>query len=476
MHRAFQLLVSIIAFAATLAISEPLLDPLPEPIERGSQETKLRVIADGMVSPVHATHAPGDRNRIFVADQQGIAYAIDLATGTKTVFLDIVERTLTTGGYDEKGLLGLAFHPRFWINGLFYTYTSETPEGDADFPWDSPFTFGLHQSVINEWRVDNPLNPAALPDANSPREIMRIDQPTGFHNGGALVFDRRGNLLIALGNGGPLETGQDNSSVLGSILRIIPNANYAPYGNHYPSSNGQYLIPESNPFNSDAEAHDEIYAHGFRHPYRISVDRRTNEIYAGDVGNNDIEEVDLVTAGENYGFPIKEGSFCFTGSGGPPDGSPGVEDPSTCTEAAAGLTDPLAEYDHDEGVAVIGGYVYRGRAMRWRLGGTYIFGDFNGRLFYLDGETIRELGLSGQDSLGGALLGMGEDTRGELYLLVNDTGRAFGTSGRLIKLDPLQSDLDERQRRLEMWREWWRNLRWWQWRDWHSSWNDPAGR
>jgi glucose/arabinose dehydrogenase len=430
----------------TLASAEPLLDPIPEPIEFGSQEIKLTVIADGMVAPLHATFAPGDTSRVFVAEQLGTVLAIDLATGIKTVFLDVSDRVVVRpGSYDERGLLGLVFHPDYQTNGLLYTYTSEAVDGDADFPWEIGFSFEPHQSVINEWRVDNPLNPAEVVVPGSRREIMRIDEPTAFHNGGALVFDMQGYMLIALGNGGPLTTGQDNSIILGSILRIVPNAAYAPIGNHQISGNGQYLVPETNPFVSDLDAIDEIFAHGFRNPFRITVDRDTNDIYAGDVGNNDIEEVDLVTAGNNYGFPIKEGSFCFVGAGGPPDGSPGVEDPSTCADISVGLIDPLAEYDHDEGVAVIGGYVYRGTAIKKRLGGIYIFGDFNGRLFYLDGTTIRELSLLEQESLGGALLGMGEDMNGELYLLVNDTGRSSGTSGRLIRIDPLASDIEENQ-------------------------------
>ncbi|MBS95064.1 MAG: hypothetical protein CL799_11535 [Chromatiales bacterium] len=419
------------------AVAEPLLDPIPATIEYGDKQIKLTNIADGMVAPLHATAPPGDTGRLFVADQVGIIHAIDLASGVRTEFLDISARTLVNiGGYDERGLLGLAFHPDYATNGYFYTYTSEETDGDADFPWEGGFTFGPHQSVITEWRVDNPLNPAELPDPAYERDIMRIDQPTGFHNAGALTFDLKGFMLIALGNGGPLNSGQDNTSVLGSILRIVPNANYAPYGSHLPSANGQYLVPDTNPFLLDAGAIDEIFAHGFRNPFRVTVDRAFGDIYAGDVGNNDIEEVDLVVAGNNYGFAIKEGSFCFVGQGGQPDGSPGVEDPSECVAESAGLTDPLAEYDHDEGIAVIGGYMYRGKGNA-DLRNMYVFGDYNGRLFYLDGLTIRELRLFSPDTIGGLLLGMGEDASGELYALVNNTGRTGGSSGRVLRIDAL---------------------------------------
>jgi glucose/arabinose dehydrogenase len=434
-----RILIGVSGLLVCAAHAEPLEDPIPESIEFGNREISIETVADGMVSPLHATYAPGDAERIFVADQLGIVYAIELATGNKSIFLDISARTLTlAGSYDERGLLGLAFHPDYQTNGLFYTYTSEESAGVADFPWEGG-AFGLHQSVINEWRVDNPTNPEETPDAANPREVMRIDQPTRFHNGGALAFDPDGFMIVSLGNGGPLATGQDNTTILGSILRIVPNAAYAPPGNHMPSTNGAYLIPEDNPFIADANALDEIFAQGFRNPFRSTVDRATGDIYAGDVGNNDIEEVNLVTAGANYGFPILEGSFCFVGTGGPPTGEPGVTDPSECVDEAAGLTGPLAEYDHDEGVAIIGGYVYRGSVGSFN--GVYMFGDFIGRLFYLDGSTIRELQLTEDQSLDGLLLGMGEDLNGELYLLVNDTGRSSGTSGRLVRMDPVDKTL-----------------------------------
>ena len=431
------LLLPIIGLQVSGTLADPLLDPIPEPIEIGELGIHLTEISDGMVAPLHATAAPGDAGRIFVVDQVGVAYAIDLASGGKTVFLDVSDRVLVNlGAYDERGFLGMAFHPDYQTNGLFYTYTSEATDGPADFPWTG-FGFEPHQSVIAEWRVDNPTDPEELAIVGSRREVVRIDQPTSFHNGGALTFDLQGFLLIALGNGGPLATGQDNTNVLGSILRIVPNPDYAPAGDHPLSANGQYRIPETNPFVTDSDALDEIFAHGFRNPYRISVDRGNGDIYAGDVGNNDIEEVDFVTAGGNYGFPIKEGSFCFVGSGGQPDGSPGVTDPSECVAESVGMIDPLAEYDHDEGVAVIGGYVYRGPANN-DLDGRYLFADFNGRLFYLDGSTIREFEVLGETSVGGALLGMGEDASGNLYLVANDTGRTSGTSGRLLRIDPLE--------------------------------------
>jgi glucose/arabinose dehydrogenase len=462
MSRTLRLRLTVAAIIVCLPLNlyggDPLPDPIPESIEYGKLELRLTEIADGMVSPLHGTFAPGFRNKLFVADQVGIVYAINLTSGEKTVFLDIRDRiAINLGRYDERGLLGLAFHPWFLWNGLFYTYSSEATDGTADFPWTGG-GFGGHQSVINEWRVNNPLNSGEVADITSRREVVRIDQPSSFHNGGSLAFDRHGLLYIALGNGGPLDTGQDNSNLLGSILRIIPNRDFAPQGNHSLSANGQYLIPESNPFTTDPDSLDEIFASGFRNPYSISTDRRTGEVYAGDVGNNDIEEINLVTAGSNYGFPIKEGNFCFVGSGGQPDGSRGVTDPADCVAESVGFADSIAEYDHDEGVAVIGGYVYRGKKSNRCLRSLYVFGDFNGRIFYLDKKIIREFRLRGQDSLGSALLGMGEDARGELYLLTNSSGVTAGTTGKLIRID--QSTYRGWKRTLRDPNAWSRKNRW----------------
>ncbi|MEC9375987.1 MAG: PQQ-dependent sugar dehydrogenase [Pseudomonadota bacterium] len=417
--------------------SEPLTDPIPRTIEFGGIKVKLNEVAGGMVSPVHGTYARGFPNQLYVVDQIGIVYQINLDSGEKTVFLDIQDRIATNiGGYDERGLLGIAFHPQYRLNGLFYTYSSEEVDGEADFPYDVNGSFGGHQSVINEWHVNNPLNTTEVTDPSSRREVMRIDQPSRFHNGGTMAFNKRGYLYIALGNGGPLDTPQDNSNIHGSVLRIVPNRNYAPVGNHALSENGEYLIPAGNPFVTDPESLDEIFAHGFRNVWGISVDRRSNKVYAGEVGNNDIEEVNQIKRGRNYGFPIKEGDFCFVGTGGRPTGQPGVTDPSNCPDELLGLSGSLAEYDHDEGVAVIGGYVYRGTKKQNRcLRGLYFFGDYNGRLFYLDKKTIREASINGQDSLGSPLLGMAEDARGELYLLVNNFGITLGNTGRVIRIE-----------------------------------------
>jgi glucose/arabinose dehydrogenase len=178
----------------------------------------------------------------------------------------------------------------------------------------------------------------------------------------------------------------------------------------------------------------EIWAYGFRYPFRFSFDTATGAMLVGDVGQNDIEEINVVTAGGNYGWRVKEGTFLFDPNGAQPGF---VTEPSP--GEPAGLIDPVAEYDHDEGVAVVGGFVYRGNALRW-LRGRYVFGEFSGpdetgRLLFMNASgRIREFPLRGQDSLGFNVDGFGQDADGELYVRGNTTGTPFGTTGVVLRL------------------------------------------
>jgi glucose/arabinose dehydrogenase/plastocyanin len=446
--------------------SSELTDPIPEAIQAGKMTVKLAPLASGLTAPIHGTFAPGDKTRLFVVDQVGSLWAIDLATGQKSVFGDFSHLLIPLGisgpgSYDERGLLGLAFHPQYSSNGLVYTYTSEPLNAPADFTTQPEGTPANHQSVIREWKVPAPSDPASVIDPNSSRVLLRIDEPQFNHNGGSLAFGKDEYLYIATGDGGaaddqgvghsPEGNGQDRSNVLGKILRIDPAKTS--------SANGQYGIPKQNPFAKGKKASpggqkacsdgacDEIYAFGFRNPYRFSFDRVKNALYVADVGQNDIEEVDIVKAGGNYGWPIKEGHFCFN-SNGQERGF--VTDAKSC--GSKKLIDPIAEYDHDEGRAIIGGFVYRGSAIQ-SLRGHYVFGDYaqtfnnDGRLFYLLGKNLgqqgrfrkskpAELQLDGQKSLGLSLLGLGEDANGELYILANSTGVPGGSTGIVLKMAP----------------------------------------
>lgn len=437
----FRLFTAVIGI--TLCTSTALALPLTDAIVQGDIRIQLEPVATGLTAPNWGTAAPGQDGQLMVSDQNGILWKINLATGDKTVFLDTSGRLVPLGiagpgTFDERGLLGIAFHPSYRTNGLLYTYTSEPVNGDADFSTMPPATTANHQSAITEWQVPNPTNPTSVVDPTSARELLRIDQPQFNHNGGALNFGPDGNLYISIGDGGGRDdegvghgvtgNGQDGSNVLGAILRIDP------LGNN--SSNGQYGIPGDNPFVSDPTAVDEIFAFGFRNPFRFSFDTGTGDLYAGDVGQDDIEEVDIVISGGNYGWNLKEGSFCFDPNGA----GPGFAFP--CAVEPPGLIDPIAEYDtadslasNEEGRAVIGGFVYRGSDID-ALIGKYVFGDFSrftdtgvnndGRLFFLDTMDIFEFQLFGQDALGLALLGFGQDANGELYVLANETGVPFG--------------------------------------------------
>lgn len=428
--------------------TDPLEDPIPEPIEPGprSREIRLETVATGLTAPNWGTAAPGDsglRGHLVVTDQDGILWAVDLASGEKSVLLDVSDRLVSLGvagpgTFDERGLLGVAFHPAFADNGLLYTYTSEPVDGAADFSTMPPGEDPNHQSVISEWQIPEPGDAGSVVDPDSRREVLRIDEPQFNHDAGCLVFGPDEKLYVALGDGGaaddqgvghvPGGNGQDPSNILGTILRVDPDGNNA--------ANGEYGVPSDNPFVGRSGFLDEIFAYGFRNPFRFSFDDRTGEMYVADVGQNDIEEIDLGVAGGNYGWRIKEGSFCFDANGD----DPGFVFECGTGDASNDLIDPIAEYDHDEGIAVVGGFVYRGEQIP-PLRGRYVFGDFfhpasvSGRLFYLGKDNqIRELPLADRETLGFSLLGFGEDADGELYVLASETGTPFGDTGVVLRV------------------------------------------
>lgn len=180
---------------------------LADPIKPGGAPIKLEIVAEGLTAPNWGTVAPGDDNRLFVSDQDGTLWAIDMATGDKSVFLDVSGRLVALGiagpgTFDERGLLGVAFHPDYASNGRLYTYTSEPVDGSADFSTIPPGTDANHQSVITEWQVPDPMNPASVVDPTSARELLRIDEPQFNHNAGAVNFGPDGMLYISLGDGG----------------------------------------------------------------------------------------------------------------------------------------------------------------------------------------------------------------------------------------------------------------------------------
>ena len=436
--------VDDLSFTADVGTPPPVFDannPIPAEISTGSVKIVLTDIVSGLTSPVFGTAAPGDAERLFIVDQDGQVVVIELATNAMMTFLDVASLLVPLGAFgpesfDERGLLGLAFHPDYASNGRLYTYTSEPVGGVADYSTIPMDEVPNHQSVVREFVTPDPSDPASMPDANTSRVLLRLDEPQFNHNAGALAFGSDDYLYIAVGDGGNADdegvghgqagNGQDTSNPFGAILRIDP------LGNN--SANSQYSIPPLNPFAGQVGQAEEIFAYGFRNPFRMSFDMQTGDLYVADVGQNAIEEIDVVTLGNNYGWNLKEGSFFFMGNGANNDGSVTDVDPGV----PGGLIDPLAEYDHDEGIAIIGGFVYRGSAVP-ELDGRYLFGDFGSfgadaaPLYYLDaGNTIREFDAG---PLPAAILGFAQDANGEIYVLTNTTGTPFGTTGRVQRID-----------------------------------------
>jgi len=436
-------------------------DPIPGLIAPSTTQVQLTPLMTGLVSPVGGAVAPGIVNRIFVLDQTGKIWSLFVSgpnAGKSSLFLDVSGRLVPLGlfatNYDERGLLGLAFHPGYATNGLFYTFTSEpaaghTPDFTTRKAARSPLKTGEveEQSVITEWHVV-----AGKVDPASARELLRIGKPQFNHNGGALAFGRDRMLYISLGDGGnendegsghaPGGNAQSlaANNVLGKILRIDP------LGRN--SANHGYGIPADNPFVGRTGA-DEIWARGFRNPFRMSFDTATGKLWAGDVGQNDIEEADVVARGRNYGWPVKEGTFLFDDGAclNPPHAFVYQDSPLV----PARFADPLAEYDHVDGanvpetrVAIVGGFVYRGTKLP-ALAGRYVFGDYSadigasaaGHLFVLDANNqVRELVARNRNPLSLAVLGWVQDARGEVYVLANATGTLDGASGMVLRIDP----------------------------------------
>jgi uncharacterized protein (TIGR03118 family) len=416
-------------------------DPIPTKIPKGDISVDLELVADGFSSPIGMAAPDDGTGRLFVYDQVGFVYLVN-SNGVKspTPVLDVRDRLVQIdGNYDERGLIGLATHPNFAQHPLIYTYTSEPNGPMADFMiMYSDGTTNNHQSVISEWKID-PTNPDRV-DPASRREILRVDKPEANHNGGTLRFGPDGFLYFTIGDGGaaddqgpghsPGGNGQDKSKILGKISRIDVDARTSP--------NGQYGIPQDNPFIGQAGVVNEIYAYGLRNPYSFSFDRTNGTIYLADVGQNDVEEIDVITKGGNFGWPIKEGSFFFD-----PNGTAnGFVTTQPVRAVPPDLIDPIGEFDHDEGDAIIGGYLYRGSRIS-AVSGKYVcasWGEFEsatGRLFYLDGSQLKEFKIGVDDhALGMWVKGFGEDPTGELYVFGSVALGPSGTSGVMLKLLP----------------------------------------
>lgn len=443
-------------------VSDPFdpYDPFPDPIPFGSRHILLHPLASGLTAPNSLTHAGDGSGRLFVTDQTGAIRLIKNGALQTTPFLDLKSRLVKLSPtYDERGLLGLVFHPQFAIAGSpgygkFYTYTSEPATGAADFTVSMPVGVAFnHQNVLAEWQVD-PANPD-VGNLGSRREILRVDWPQMNHNSGNLVFGPDGLLYVGLGDGGAgydygdghgiNGNGRNLGVALGKIFRIDVNGNN--------SANGRYGVPADNPFVGTPGALPEIYAYGLRHPWRFSFDPVTHALIEGETGQGTVEEVNIITAGGNYGWNLKEGQFAFDSDPLSPNFGLVFNDLSGLP---SGLIDPVLQYDHSEGTAMIGGFVYRGSAIP-SLQGKYIFADWGayaaptGRLFAGDlaTGTIEVLNVDNVTPNGDTnqtlpiwILAFGEDADGELYVLTDNSLAPKGTTGQVFKIASADSDGD----------------------------------
>ncbi|MBA4851294.1 sorbosone dehydrogenase family protein [Emticicia sp. BO119] len=369
-------------------------DPTDEPVDSTanpvSREYQAVVAFPNLTfsSPVEFTHAGDGTNKVYVIEQRGVIRVFDNVSTTSqaAVFLDIDAR-VDAGG--EMGLLGLAFHPDFKTNGYFYVnYNRNSPS---------------RQTVISRFRV-NPGSQVA--DANSEKILLTFEQPYSNHNGGKLAFGADSYLYIATGDGGsggdPQNNAQNRKNLLGKILRIDVNV----------AETEKYTIPDNNPYRGNTEGFmQEIYAYGLRNPWRFSFDSANNNLWAGDVGQNEVEEIDIITKGGNYGWKIKEANDCYGGG-------------TNCNQA--GLIAPVWSYKQGaDGRSVTGGVVYRGKKLP-DLVGKYVFGDYvSGKIWSLkyDGAKATDSG----DIIGNvsSVSAFGEDADKELYILNYSTGKVY---------------------------------------------------
>jgi glucose/arabinose dehydrogenase len=391
----------------------------------------LELVADGFTSPVLLVDANDGEQRLFVVDQPGLIWVIAEGERLEEPFLDLRERVVELNSfYDERGLLGLAFHPDFATNGRFYVlYSAPLRAGLSPNEWD-------HTTYISEFTAFGDRA-----DSASERVLLAIDKPGYNYEAGHIAFGPDGGLYIATGDSvrdPATEAGkyaQDTSSLLGKILRIDVNGT---------TDTGQnYLIPTDNPFAS-GNGLPEIFAFGFRNPYRFFLDTSGSEkprLFVADVGQAMMEEVSLVEAGGNYGWPAREGTTCFNAQNW-------SQPLRSCP--TDGVTDPIIAYAHEGDLsAIIGGVFYRSQSIP-ELAGGYVFGDWgrgNGHLFVARAPAfgsglwnVREIQLevAGNTDELGQLLGIGQDESGELYLLTKAPGiDVIGNSGAVYKIVPI---------------------------------------
>ena len=418
----------------------------------------IKLVAQNMVSPIGLVAIP-DSKKLAVIDQIGKVWIIDANGNTLPMpFLDVSSRiTPLNPNYDERGLLGLAFHPKYQQNGRFFIYYTLPPRPGGPQPgvnWNN-------LSRISEFRVS--MNPN-MADMASEKIILEMDDPQSNHNGGTIAFGPDDDYLyIAIGDGGAANdvapghvedwypvnaggNGQDvTANLFGNILRLDVD------------HGSPYAIPADNPF-VGKPGRDEIYAYGFRNPFRFSFDMSANnELLAGDAGQVLYEEVSVVKKGGNYGWNVKEGTHCFNAA----NNKVTLPDCPDRDNLGNKLIDPVIElinWQHPQAAmashvatTIIGGNVYRGNDIPG-LHGKYVFGTFSQSPTTADGElfvsqrngggklwSFSEIMLASHPSdVGYYLKGFGQDLKGEIYLTVSGRLGPAGNTGKVFKLVPVK--------------------------------------
>ena len=410
----------------------------------------LQLVADGLTSPVTLAEAPDNTGRLFIVDQIGTIRVV-AADGTLQAqpFLDVRSAMVTLmPDYDERGLLGLAFHPDFASNGRLFVYYSAPPRLAS---YDNT-------STLAEYQV-TPGSAGAQPQLVA--MLLQEDHPQSNHNGGTLAFGPDGMLYVSIGDGGGADdkglghvddwytvnaggNGQDiKSNLLGDVLRLDV------------STPGKYTVPADNPFVSNGKGRGEIYAYGFRNPYRFSFDTGGNhDVLLGDAGQNMWEEIDVVHKGGNYGWNVKEGSHCFSTAA---PTTVLASCPTVDSETGDTLVDPVLEMFNLENPmrgsalglqTIIGGYVYRGQMVP-QLSGRYLFGGYSTDAMAPAGVvfaavpgtstgtwTSETISFSGQPNgaVGRFVIGFGQDRQGEVYVMTNENTGPTGSTGRVYRL------------------------------------------
>ena len=446
----------LIAFIHTKKAPDPrkefidpkaLKNPIPEPIPMSDIVVKLELLTqippssqEQQLTRIAKLDFQPNTEKLFVMDLRGKLYYLN--GNRPEVYMDM--NTLKPKFIHKPGLAtgfgSFAFHPEFATNGLLYTSHTESPgSGKADFDYADSIKVTL-QWVLSEWKTKTP---GAFPFSGESRELLRVNMVTPIHGMQEIIFNpfaKKGSedyglLYIGIGDGGSAESGypflcHSTEKIWGTVIRIDPSGNN--------SANGHYGIPDTNPFvkNGMEKTVKEIFAMGFRNPHRITWSKAGDQ-FVSNVGHHNIESLYIIKPGSDSGWPIREGTFVI-------DPSQNMHNiyPLPANDAQYNFTYPVAQYDHDEGNAIAGGFEYRGKALPL-LVGKFVFSDIvKGRLFFVEMKDLKlgsqalikewRVSLDGNIKTLSELSGaqkvderFGRDIKGELYLTTKPDGKVY---------------------------------------------------